>query len=384
MTASPNIPAKGLDGITVASTKLSKVEGDIGRLTYSGYDIKDLALNATFEEIVYLLWHLRLPTQAELNAFKTQLSENMALPPELCRLMKSLPTQTHPMAALRSIVSLAGMYDPLAEDNSLAANRKKALTLTARMPTMIAAWGRIREGKEPIGPREDLSIAGNFLYMLDGKEPDPVAVRAIDRYLILLTEHGMNASTFTARVVTSTDGDMYSAIVAAIGSLKGPKHGGANEQAMRLFFEVEDSGLGVEEWYKQARAAGRRFAGIGHRIYKALDPRAGILRDDARALAQSSGNTLWFDIAYKIEELTRADSYFVERNLYPNVDYYSAIVLYTLGIPTDMFTPLFALSRIAGWTAHIIEQWEDNRLIRPESEYIGPMGLSVIPIEQRG
>ncbi len=384
MTASPNIPAKGLDGITVASTKLSKVEGDIGRLTYSGYDIKDLALNATFEEIVYLLWHLRLPTQAELNAFKTQLSENMALPPELCRLMKSLPTQTHPMAALRSIVSLAGMYDPLAEDNSLAANRKKALTLTARMPTMIAAWGRIREGKEPIGPREDLSIAGNFLYMLDGKEPDPVAVRAIDRYLILLTEHGMNASTFTARVVTSTDGDMYSAIVAAIGSLKGPKHGGANEQAMRLFFEVEDSGLGVEEWYKQARAAGRRFAGIGHRIYKALDPRAGILRDDARALAQSSGNTLWFDIAYKIEELTRADAYFVERNLYPNVDYYSAIVLYTLGIPTDMFTPLFALSRIAGWTAHIIEQWEDNRLIRPESEYIGPMGLSVIPIEQRG
>jgi citrate synthase len=384
MTASPNIPAKGLDGITVASTKLSKVEGDIGRLTYCGYDIKDLALNATFEEIVYLLWHLRLPTQAEMNAFKTQLSENMALPPELCRLMKSLPTQTHPMAALRSIVSLAGMYDPLAEDNSLAANRKKALTLTARMPTMIAAWGRIREGKEPIGPRDDLSIAGNFLYMLDGKEPDPVAVRAIDRYLILLTEHGMNASTFTARVVTSTDGDMYSAIVAAIGSLKGPKHGGANEQAMRLFFEVEDSGLGVEEWYKQARAAGRRFAGIGHRIYKALDPRAGILRDDARALAQTSGNTLWFDIAYKIEELTRADSYFVERNLYPNVDYYSAIVLYTLGSPTDMFTPLFALSRIAGWTAHIIEQWEDNRLIRPESEYIGPMGLSVIPIEQRG
>ncbi len=384
MTASPNIPAKGLDGISVASTKLSKVEGDIGRLTYSGYDIKDLALNASFEEVVYLLWHLRLPTQAELNAFKTQLAENMALPPELGRLMKALPTQTHPMAALRSIISLAGMYDPLAEDNSLAANRKKALTLTARMPTAIAAWGRIREGKEPIGPRDDLSIAGNFLYMLDGKEPDPVAVRAIDRYLILLTEHGMNASTFTARVVTSTDGDMYSAIVAAIGSLKGPKHGGANEQAMRLFFEVEDSGLGVEEWYKQARAAGRRFAGIGHRIYKALDPRAGILRDDARALAQSSGNTLWFDIAYKIEELTRADPYFVERNLYPNVDYYSAIVLYTLGIPTDMFTPLFALSRIAGWTAHIIEQWEDNRLIRPESEYIGPMGLSVIPIEQRG
>jgi citrate synthase len=251
------------------------------------------------------------------------------------------------------------------------------------MPTMIAAWGRIREGKEPIGPRDDLSIAGNFLYMLDGKDPirwpcgpstapDPADRARHERQHL----HRPRGDQHRWRHVLGHRGGDWLP--------QGPKHGGANEQAMRLFFEVEDSGLGVEEWYKQARAAGRRFAGIGHRIYKAFDPRAGILRDDARALAQTSGNTLWFDIAYKIEELTRADAYFVERNLYPNVDYYSAIVLYTLGIPTDMFTPLFALSRIAGWTAHIIEQWEDNRLIRPESEYIGPMGLSVIPIEQRG
>ena len=382
MTASPS-PAKGLEGIVVASTKLSKVEGDIGRLTYCGYEIQDLARNTSFEEVVYLLWNLKLPNRAELAAFKKDIAAAMPLPPKLIEVMKSLPTDVHPMAALRTIVSLAGLYDPLAEDQSPEANRKKALTLTARMPALIAAWSRIRTGEAPLAPRPELSIAANYLYMQDGKEPDPVAVQAIDRYLILLADHGMNASTFTGRVVTSTDGDMYSAITAAIGTLKGPKHGGANEAAMRMFMEVKDSGLSVEEWFKQARASDRRLMGIGHRVYKALDPRAQILKDDAEALAKSSGNAQWFEIASELEACSRADQYFIDRNLYANVDYYSAIVLYTLNIPSDMFTPLFALSRVAGWTAHIIEQWADNRLIRPKAEFIGAKDLKVVPIDQR-
>ena len=382
MTASPS-PAKGLEGIVVASTKLSKVEGDIGRLTYCGYDIRDLARNTTFEEVVYLLWNLKLPNRAELAAFKKDIAAAMPLPPKLIEVMKSLPTDVHPMAGLRTVVSMAGLYDPMAEDQSPEANHKKALTLTARMPALIAAWSRIRAGEAPLAPRPELSIAANYLYMQDGKEPDPVAVQAIDRYLILLADHGMNASTFTGRVVTSTDGDMYSAVTAAIGTLKGPKHGGANEAAMRMFMEVHDSGLSVEEWFKQARASDRRLMGIGHRVYKARDPRAEILKEDAEALAKSSGNGMWFDIASELEACARADQYFIDRNLYANVDYYSAIVLYTLHIPSDMFTPLFALSRVAGWTAHIIEQWSDNRLIRPKAEYIGAKDLKVVPIDER-
>jgi citrate synthase len=382
MTASPT-QAKGLEGIVVARTQLSKVNGEVGRLTYCGYDIRDLAENCSFEEVIYLLWNLRLPNQAELKAFQERLYQSMALSPELLKLTRQLPTETHPMAALRSMVSIAGMCDPHQDDNSLDANHDKALRLTARIPTMVAAWTRIRAGEDPIPPRPGLGMAANFLYMTTGEEPDPVAVEAINGYLILLADHGMNASTFTSRVVTSTDGDMYSAITAAIGSLKGPKHGGANEAAMRMFFEVEDSGLTVEEWFKKARAEDRRLMGIGHRVYKAPDPRAEILRSQAEALAKSSGNPLWYEIASKLEALARQDDYFIERKLFANVDYYSAIVLYTVGIPTDMFTPLFAMSRIAGWTAHIIEQWADNRLIRPKAEYVGEMDLKFVPVEER-
>jgi len=382
MTASPT-PAKGLEGIVVAKTHLSKVQGDIGRLTYCGYDIRDLARNATFEEVIYLLWNLKLPNLAELTAFKKDVAAAMPLPADMLKVMKAMPTKVHPMAALRTIFSLAGLYDPMAEDNSPEANRKKALTITARMPTMIAAFSRIRDGQEPIAPRADLGIAANYLYMLDGSEPDPVSVQAINRYLILLADHGMNASTFTSCVVTSTDGDMYSAVTASIGTLKGPKHGGANEAAMRMFKEVQESGLSVADWFKQARANGRRLMGIGHRVYKALDPRAEILKEDAEALAKNSGNSVWFEIASELEACSRADEYFIERKLFANVDYYSAIVLYTLNIPTDMFTPLFALSRVAGWTAHIMEQWADNRLIRPKAEYVGEMDLTFLPVDQR-
>ena len=384
MTASTT-QAKGLEGVVVAETRLSKVDGVAGRLIYCGYDILDLARQASYEEVIYLLWNLRLPTRDELAALKQQLFQQMPLPPALLQQMRSLPTDVHPMAALRTAVSLAGMYDPLAEDNSAEANRQKALTLTARMPTLIAAWSRIREGQEPVAPRADLDLAENFLYMMRGEDPDPTAAEAVDRYLILLADHGMNASTFTARVVTSTDGDIYSAVTAALGSLKGPKHGGANEAAMRMFFEIRDSGLSVQEWFqKEVKEGDRRIMGIGHRVYKAPDPRAEILREHARALAQSSGNSQWFDIAFELEQQARADQYFIERNLYANVDYYSAIVLYTVGIPVDLFTPLFAMSRIAGWTAHIIEQWQDNRLIRPKAQYVGETDLRWVPLDARG
>ncbi|MBN1966668.1 MAG: citrate synthase, partial [Anaerolineae bacterium] len=261
--------AKGLEGVIIAETRLSKVDGQNGRLYYCGYNINDLAAHASFEEVIFLLWNVRLPTQVELDAFKATLFAQSALPDTVLAQMKAFPNNVHPMAALRTAISLVGLFDPQAEDNTPAGNKSKALTLTARMATVIAAWGRIRQGKEPIAPKAGYSLAENFLYMMSGEAPDPTAAEAVDRYLILLADHGMNASTFTARVVTSTDGDMYSAITAAIGSLKGPKHGGANEAAMRMFVEAAESGLPVAEWFKQARANDRRLMGIGHRVYKA-------------------------------------------------------------------------------------------------------------------
>jgi len=377
------VVAKGLEGIIIADTRISKVDGQAGRLTYSGYDIADLATNATYEEVVYLLWNGRLPNRTQLDDFKQQLFAQMAVSSDVMALIRQLPASAHPMAILRTIVSTLGLFDPYADDNTPEANQRKALSLTAKMPTLIAAAMRLRDGKEPLSPRADLSLAQNFLYMATGKEPDPTATQAIDRYMILLADHEMNASTFTARAVTSTDSDMYSAVTAAVGSLKGPKHGGANEMAMRMFLEIEQSGLSVEDWFQQVRTGHRRIMGIGHRIYKTEDPRAVILRDYARTLAEKTGQARIYEIAYELELIARADPYFKERNLYPNVDYYSAIVLYCAGIPVDMFTPLFAMSRIAGWCAHIIEQWTDNRLMRPKSQYVGEMGLPWTPIDQR-
>jgi citrate synthase len=275
------------------------------------------------------------------------------------------------------------MYDPDSEDNSLEANRRKAIRLTGQMATICAAWDRIRKGKEPVAPRADLTLAQNFVYMLTGTGPDQTASDAINVYLVLLAEHGMNASTFAARVTVATGSDMHSGIVSGIGTLKGPSHGGANAEAMRMFLEIGDPD-NVEAWFrKNIKEGDRRIMGIGHRIYKALDPRAAILERHAEALAKSSGNLKWFQIAKKLTETARADQYFIDRKLYPNVDYYSAIVLYTIDLDVDMFTPLFAMARVVGWTAHIIEQFTNNRLIRPDLTYIGSTGLQWIPIDQR-
>ncbi len=375
---------KGLEGVVIADTRLSRVQGDIGKLTYCGYDINDLAENASFEEVVYLLWHIRLPTKAELDEFHNALNAEMTLPDAVLDAMRAFPKGAHPMGVLRTAVSLLGLHDPEAEDNSPEANLRKATKLTAKLPTITAAWARLRKGKEPVAPRSDLGLAANFVYMLNDREPKQVEVDAINVYLVLLADHGVNASTFTSRVVTSTDSDMYSAVTAAIGSLKGPKHGGANEKAMRMFQEVAQA-ESVEKWFKdEVKGKGRRIMGIGHRVYKAPDPRAKILKKHAHELCKLNNNCGLLEVADKLAELAANDPYFIERKLFPNVDYYSAIVLDAAGIETDMMTPLFAMSRIAGWSAHIIEQWADNRLIRPRARYVGPENMEWVPLEKRG
>lgn len=374
---------KGLAGLVVADTKKSKVDGENGRLYYEGYSIFDLAEHASFEEVAFLLLNERLPKSAELETFSKNVVSDMAVDGDILDLMKDFPKSAHPMSVLRTMVSILGVHDPDQDDHSMEANLRKARRLLAKTPTLTAAWSRIRDGQEVIAPRNDLGVAANFLYMLKGSEPIDTEIAATDVYLVLLADHGFNASTFTSRVVTSTDGDLYSAITAAIGALKGPKHGGANEAAMKMFMEIDDLDK-VDAWFQnEVVGNGRKIMGIGHRVYKAPDPRATILRKHAEALANATGQSKWFDIAKRLEDLAMENDYFKERKLFANVDYYSAIVLYTLGIKPDMMTPLFAMSRMAGWTANVIEQWADNRLIRPKANYVGEIDLDWVPLEKR-
>jgi citrate synthase len=374
---------KGLEDVVVGDTTTSLVDGTEGKLIYSGYKIEDLAAHASFEEVVYLLWHGRLPNGEQLERVRKAIAESAVLPTGLLTMMRDYPKDADPMAVLEAAVASLAFYDADAKDLSVEAARRKAVRLTGQITTICAAWDRLRKGQEPIAPRTDLTLAQNFVYMLSGEEPDKTASDAVNVYLVLLAEHGMNASTFTARVVTATNSDIHSAVVAAIGALKGPSHGGANAEAMATFLEIGDPDK-VTSWFQHEIKEGkRRIMGIGHRIYKAPDPRAAVLKQHAEALSKSSGNTKWFQIAENLENAARADSYFIERKLFPNVDYYSAILLYTIDLDVDMFPPLFAMSRIAGWSAHILEQMANNRLIRPESNYTGPMGLEWVPVSQR-
>lgn len=373
----------GLEGVVVADITTSIVNGEEGKLLYSGYKIEDLAENALFEEVVYLLWHVRLPNKRELEQCRSDIATNATLPDGIISMLKALPNGSNPMAVLRTAVSALAHYDTDSEnltDKDVA--RAKAKRLIGQITSTVAAWGRIRRGQQPVPPRVDLNLAENFLYMLTGHEPDPAAADGVNTYLVLLAEHGMNASTFSSRVTTATGADMHSAVVSAIGTLKGPAHGGANTEAMKMFLEI-DSPDNVEAWFqREVKEHGRRIMGIGHRVYKAHDPRAAILKVKAKALAESAGNTHWLQVAQKLEDMALADEYFIERKLYPNVDYYSAIMLYTLDLDLDMFTPLFAMSRIAGWTAHIIDQM-GGRLIRPRANYVGPKDLAWTPLDQR-
>ena len=373
-------PKAGLEDVVAASSAICYLDGDRGVLAYYGYDIHDLARGATFEEVCYLLWHGRLPTRAELGDLQSQLVAARLLPEQILRLMRQLPPSDG-MDALRTLTSALGHVDPEASDNSLPANYRKAVRLTGQLSSIVATNGRLQAGGGPIQPDPALSHAANFLYMLTGNRPSALATRAFDIALVLHADHELNASTFAARVAAATLTDIHSAIVAAIGTLKGPLHGGANADVMRLLIEIgEDaSPERVDEAIRSKLARKVKIPGFGHRVYRTEDPRATHLRRMSKDLGERAGNTRWFDMSQRIEKLVTG-----EKKLYPNVDFYSASTYYTLGIPIDLFTPIFAVSRISGWTAHCLEQYANNRLIRPRTDYIGPTyPQTFLPLEQR-
>jgi len=369
--------AAGLEDVVVGPSSICDVNGRTGQLIYRGYDIHDLSQNTTFEEVVYLLWNEDLPTRAQLDELNAQLRPARTLPGQVLDFMRTLPKTANPMDMLRTTVSLAGIHDPDGRDNSIESARRKAIRLTAQIPSMVAAFHRLREGQEVIQPDPSLNKAANFLYMMTGQKPDDYAARTLDVALILHADHEYNASTFSARVTIATLSDMYDAITAAIGTLSGPLHGGANEQVMRMLEQVggEDK---AEEWIRDALARRARIMGFGHRVYKTDDPRAVELKGMSRELGERTGQPQWFRMSEKIQAVVLE-----EKGLYANVDFYSASAYYAMNIPIDLFTPLFAVSRISGWTAHVLEQLENNRLIRPRSDYVGPTDRKVKPIDQR-
>jgi citrate synthase len=373
-------PKAGLEDTVATSSAICYLDGDRGVLAYCGYDIHDLARHATFEEVCYLLWHRRLPTRSELGDLQSQLATGRAVPEGVLRLMRSLPPGNG-MDMLRTLTSALSHYDPDANDNSPAANYRKAVRLTAQMGSIVATMGRVASGGGPIEPDPVLGHAANFLYMLTGQRPGALETRAFDVALILHADHELNASTFAARVAAATLTDIHSAIVGAIGALKGPLHGGANADVMRLLLDIgadatPDKAVDI---VRAKLARKEKIPGFGHRVYHTEDPRATHLRQMSRDLGQRTGKPIWFEMSEKIEAFVRA-----EKKLNANVDFYSASTYHSLGIETDLFTPIFAVSRISGWTAHVLEQYSNNRLIRPRAEYIGPeYPQRYVPVESR-
>jgi citrate synthase len=370
----------GLEDVVATSSAICYLDGDRGVLAYCGHDIHDLAQSATFEEVCYLLWHRRLPTRAELGDLQSQLAASRALPEPIIRLMRSLPP-VDGMDALRTITSALAHYDSDLDDTSAPVQYRKAVRLTAQVGSIVATWGRLQAGGGPIAPDPAMGHAANFLYMLTGERPNSTAIRAFDIALTLHADHELNASTFAGRVAAATLTDMYSAVVAAIGTLKGPLHGGANAEVMKMLLELGQTATGdrVDDFIRGKLARKEKIPGFGHRVYKTEDPRATHLRQMSRDLGKRAGSTAWFDISQRIEALVKG-----EKKLNPNVDFYSASTYYTLGIPIDLYTPIFAVSRISGWTAHILEQYANNRLIRPRADYTGPSyPQRFIPLEQR-
>jgi 2-methylcitrate synthase len=361
-------PKAGLEDVVAATSAICYLDGDRGVLAYYGYDIHDLARGATFEEVCYLLWHGRLPSRAELGDLQSQLAAGRPLEEPILRLMKQLPA-TDGMDSLRTLTSALGHYDRDASDHSPQANYRKAVRLTAQLGSIVATYGRMQAGGGPIQPDPALGHAANFLYMLTGNRPNALSTRAFDIALVLHADHELNASTFAARVAAATLADLHSAIVAAIGTLKGPLHGGANADVMRLLIDVgqDASPERIDEAIRSRLAKKIKIPGFGHRVYHTEDPRATHLRRMSKELGERAGNTRWFEMSQRIEKLVTG-----EKKLYPNVDFYSASTYYTLGIPIDLFTPIFAVSRVSGWTAHCLEQYANNRLIRPRTDYIGP------------
>ena len=370
----------GLEDVVATTSAICYLDGDRGVLAYCGYDIHDLAQSATFEEVCFLLWHRRLPTRAELGDLQSQLAAARPLKEPIIRLMRSLPT-VNGMDALRTVTSALAHYEADIEETSPDAQYRKAVRLTAQVGSVVATWGRLQAGGGPIAPDPVMGHAANFLYMLTGERPNSTAIRAFDIALTLHADHELNASTFAARVAAATLTDIYSAVVAAIGTLKGPLHGGANAEVMKMLLELGRTASGdrVDDVVRGKLARKEKIPGFGHRVYKTEDPRATHLRQMSRELGKRSGNTAWFDMSQRIEALVKG-----EKKLNPNVDFYSASTYYALGIPIDLYTPIFAVSRISGWTAHILEQYANNRLIRPRADYTGPsFPQRFIPLEQR-
>jgi citrate synthase len=367
----------GLEDVVAASSSICAVDGVEGRLIYQGYDIHDLAEHSTFEETVYLLWFGRLPKKAELEAFTKQLQTNRKLPEQVIAVMKNLPKDGNSMEVLRTAVSLLSMWDVDDELNDREANVRKAVRLTAQIPTIIAYWDCIRNDRKMLPPKEDNSLAANFLYMLNGKEPDDLSTKSLDIALILHADHELNASTFAARVAAATLTDMHSAIVAGICALKGPLHGGANQEVIKMLIKIGEPS-NVRPFVQKIFDEHQKIMGFGHRVYKTEDPRAHHLRQMSEQLGKLLGEPKWYEMSRIVEEMVLKD-----KHLNANVDFYSASVYYMLKIPQDLFTPIFAMSRMSGWGAHVLEQYANNRLIRPRAEYTGAMDLKYVPLDKR-
>jgi len=372
--------AKGLEDVIVAKSRITYIDGEIGRLVYLGIPIEEMAKHSTFEETAYLLGHGALPTRQQLDEYSRTLVANRTLPDALLNMMKLFPPTALPMDVLRTAVSALGMLDPNPKDTSKEANLLRSARLIAQFPSIVAAFARIRQGLAPVAPRPDLNHAANFLYMLSGQVPDEFTARVMDVALVLHADHEMNASTFASLVTGSTLSDMYSAITTGVGTLKGPLHGGANEAVVAMLQEI-GTVENAEPYVLNALKTKKKIMGFGHRVYHAYDPRARIFKEYARELSQRKNDMTWFQIGEKIEEVMIREV--GRKGIFPNVDFYSGIVYHHLGIPTDLYTPIFAIARVAGWTAHVMEYWEDNRIFRPASIYTGPKEAPYVPIDQR-
>jgi citrate synthase len=378
MTGAAKAPAAGLRNVAVAESRISSIDGAQGILAYRGIDIHELAASSTFEETTYLLHEGDLPTREELAAFSETLAAERTVPAGVLAVLRDLPRTTHPMTSLRTAVSALGAFDPDADDDGEPARTRKSQRLVAQMGTLVALVERVRRGLDPVGPDPSLSHAANFLYMLTGTRPSAEAARALDVALVLHADHEFNASTFAARVAASTLADVHGAIVAAIATLKGPLHGGANEAVMKML-EAIGTGDRADGFVRDAFAKKKKIMGFGHAVYRTEDPRATHLRRMSERLGAEAGHPEWFELSRRIEQIVRA-----EKGLNPNVDFYSASAYHVMGIPTDLFTPVFAMSRVAGWTAHVLEQLADNKLIRPESDYVGRRDVRYLPLGERG
>ncbi len=372
------VAARGLEDVIVGPSSLTLIEGERGKLSYRGYDVVDLVMHSTFEETIYLLWYGRLPTKAQLQEFATELASNRELPDQIVSMMKSLPKDSRPMDVLRTSISALGLFDQDNDDPSREANVRKSIRLLAKCGTIVAAFDNIRNGREPLPPNPSLNHASDFMRMLQGKVPDADIAKVFDACLVMHVDHELNASTFAARVTASTLSDVYSAVTSAIGTLKGRLHGGANEGVLEMLDSIGTPDR-APAYVKELLSSRLRVMGFGHRVYKTIDPRAVVLRELSRKLGERLGDTRWYKISRKIEETMLA-----ERNLKPNVDFYSASAYRMLGFAKDSSTPIFACSRVAGWTAHILEQYDNNRLMRPRAEYVGPRERTYVSIEQRG